>query len=184
MTNVDNATLFLINTLFGLYIYAVILRVLLQIERADFYNPLAQFIWRITNPPVVPLRRVIPRVRQLDLAGTTVAFLLIALNVFIDLLIIDRSLSVLAVLWFAGIKAIVMLVNLFTFSILIQAIMSWFGANLHSPASSLLWNLNEPLLRPVRRVLPAIGGLDLSPLFVIIALQFVAQLLPLPMVFR
>ncbi len=179
MSNVESASLFFVNTLFALYIYAVILRVLLQFLRADFYNPLSQFIWRITNPPVLPLRKLLPAVRRVDLAGTLIAWLLIVVNLLVALSILGVRPDLLSVLGLSLMKSLVMVINLYTFTILVQAVMSWFGAGMHSPASSLLWNINEPLLKPVRRAIPPIGGLDLSPLFVIILLQVVNRLIPL-----
>jgi YggT family protein len=183
-SNVDNATLFLVNTLFSLYAYALILRILLQGVRADFYNPLAQFIWKITNPPTQMLRKVIPRYRQLDLPGLLILSLIALLNIVVDLAILGVSTNFITILWFSLLKVMVLTINVLTFAILIQAVMSWFGASMHSPATSLLWNITEPLLRPIRRMVPHIGGLDLSPLLVIIALQVINRLIPLSYVLR
>lgn len=183
-SNVDNATLFLVNTLFSLYTYALLLRIALQLTGASFHNPLSQFVWRITNPPVSPLRRVIPRWRQLDLPAVLVAWVVVLVNLLLALAILDVSAGPVVLLWLALLKLIVLGINLLTFTILIQAVMSWFGASMHSPAASLLWNINEPVLRPLRRVLPPIGGLDLSPLFVIIALQVISRLIPLSYALR
>ncbi len=183
-SNVDNATLFLVNTLFSLYAYTLILRILLQWVRADFYNPLAQFIWKVTNPPTAALRKVIPRYRQLDIPALLITIVVVLLNVVVDLAILNVSAGVLAVLWISLLKLLVLTINLLTFSILVQAVMSWFGASMHSPAASLLWNINEPLLRPARRLIPPIGGLDLSPLLVIIVLQVLNRLIPLSYLLR
>jgi YggT family protein len=85
---------------------------------------------------------------------------------------------------YGSLKLLLMLLGLYTFTLFIQAVMSWIGPGVHNPAANVLWSLNEPLLRPVRNVLPPIGGLDLSPLAVILALQVLSRLLPLPGVFR
>lgn len=183
-SNVDNATLFLVNTLFSLYCYALILRIALQLVRADFHNPLSQFVWRITNPPVAPLRRVVPRWQQLDVPAILVGLVVVLVNLLLALAILNVSAGPLLLLWLALLKLIVLTINLLTFTILIQAVMSWFGASMHSPAASLLWNINEPMLRPIRRLIPPIGGLDLSPLFVIIALQVISRLIPLSYALR
>ncbi len=183
-SNVDNATLFLVNTLFSLFAYTLILRVILQLVRVDFYNPLAQFIWKVTNPPTHIFRQVIPRYRKIDLPALLVLYLVATLNIFVDLLILGVNGELVQILWLSLLKSLVMVINVFTFSILIQAVMSWFGASMHSPAASLLWNLNEPLLRPIRQRIPPIGGLDLSPLFVIIALQVFNRLIPLSPLLR
>ncbi|MEN8719800.1 MAG: YggT family protein [Oceanococcaceae bacterium] len=183
MSPLDDATLFLVNTLFGLYGYAMIARVLVQSSRGDFYNPLAQSIWRVTNPVSQPAQRVIPRWRRWDLASIVVLWLLLMLNIAIDLLLLDTHLGA-NVPWFALLKVGVMVLTFYTFAILILAVMSWFGAAMHSPAASLLHTVTNPLLRPVRARIPPIGGLDLSPLLVILVLQVLARLLPLPYVLR
>ncbi len=184
-SNVDNATLFLVNTLFSLYAYTLILRMLLQLTRVDFYNPLAQFIWKVTNPPTQLLRKAIPRYRQLDIPALLILLLVVITNIFVVLAILGvGGVNLLMILWLSLLKCVVLLINLLTFTILVQAVMSWFGAAMHSPASSLLWNVNEPLMRPVRRLIPPVGGLDLSPLVVIIVLQFINQLIPLAPVLR
>lgn len=183
MSPIDDATLFLVNTLFGLYVYTLVARFLLQATRADFYNPLAQFVWKVTNPLIRPVQRAVPRWRSWDLATLAVAWALLVLNLAIDFALLDLRLSPSLVL-LGLLKLGVMFINFFTFAILIQAVMSWFGAAMHSPAASLLFSLTEPLLRPVRRVLPPLGGLDLSPLVVIIGLQVLSRLIPLAYVLR
>lgn len=182
--NVDNAMLFLLNAIFGLYLCALILRVALQLVRADFYNPLAQFIWQITQPPVEQLQRAIPHWRRIDLAAVTLAYVLAAINIWIALLLLDWHAGALWALWFAALKLIVVTLHLYSFCIFVQALMSWLGPGMHSPANTLLWNVTEPILRPVRQYLPPVGGLDLSPLLVLLVLQVAARLVPLPLVLR
>lgn len=183
-SNVNNASLFLVNTLFSLYAYVLILRIMLQATRADFYNPLAQFIWKVSNPPIQLLRQVIPRYRQIDLPAVVLLISVVLLNMLIDLAILDVSAGIVSFLAITLMKTCVLVINLLTFCILVQAIMSWFGASMHSPATSLLFNINEPLLRPARRLIPPIGGLDLSPLVVILLLQVINRLIPLSYVLR
>lgn len=183
MSPLNDASLFLVNTLFGLYVYTLIARFLLQASRADFYNPLAQFIWRVTNPVVQPLQRWVPRWRSWDLATLAFAWAVLVVNLSLDFALLSVPWSP-SVVVLALLKLLLMFLSFYTFSILIQAVMSWFGAAGHSPAYGLLFALNEPLLRPVRRRLPPIGGLDLSPLLVIIALQVVSILVPLAPVLR
>lgn len=183
-SNIDNAGLFLVNTVFSLYAYVLLLRVLLQWTRADFYNPLAQFIWKVTNPPTQVLRKAIPRYRQLDIPALIVFFAVVLVNLLIALAILNASVGLIGILALMVMKALVLVINLLTFCILVQAVMSWFGSNMHSPASSLLFNINEPLLRPARRLIPPIGGLDLSPLVVILILQVINRLIPLSYALR
>ena len=183
MSPLDDATLFLVNTLFGLYVYALVARFLLQATRSDFYNPMAQFVWRVTNPVAQPVQRFVPRWRSWDLATLLVAWALLTINILIDVSLLNAPLG-LHVVYYALLKVVVMFITFYTFAILILAVMSWFGAAMHSPAASLLYSLTDPLMRPVRSRLPPIGGLDLSPLIVIVALQVVSRLIPLPYVLR
>ena len=182
--NVDNALLFLINTLFGLYLAILMLRVWLQVVRADFYNPLAQFIWRVTHPILQYPARYIPRWRNVDIAALLFMWLLATINIFIDVTILDWSTNILACLYIALLKLAILGLNLYSFCILAQAIMSWMNPGTPSPVNSLLWSINEPILRPVRKTIPPVAGIDFSPLVVILALQVVARLIPLHYLLR
>ena len=177
-SNTDNALLFLLNTLFGLYSAALLLRVILQWVRADFYNPLAQFIWQVTRLPVDALK-FIPKWRRLDIASLLLAWVLILINLQLALSIIGAEVSIGLIFTNSFLNLFVLFINIFTISIFVQAILSWVSQGTHSPATSLLWSINEPLLRPVRQYLPPIGGLDLTPLLVILAFQVVRRLIPL-----
>ena len=179
-----DAGLFLVNTLFTLYMSVVFLRVVLRWVSADFYNPLSQFIWQVTNPPVAPLARVVPRWRKLDTAALVFLVALAVAHITVVLLLTPYRLGPLAVLWFAALKLIVLVLNVYTFTIFVQAIMSWLGPQQTNPANALLWSVNQPVLTPVRRISPPIGGLDLSPLFVILGLQVLSRLISLPALFR
>lgn len=171
-SNVNQAGVFLIDTLFSLYILAFMLRFLLQLVRADFYNPVSQAIARITNPVLLPLRRVIPGYRGWDIAALLMMFVLeIVKYVIIFKLIAGVPLAPLGVVLLSLQSLFALVLELYFFSILIQAVLSWVNPGTHSPVTSILWRLNEPLLRPVRRVLPPMGGIDFSPLVVMIILQ-------------
>ncbi len=178
---VGNAATFLIETLFGLYILIVMLRFLLQWARADFYNPISQFILKATQPPLAPLRRFIPGFAGLDLAAAVFMLVLkfVELWLVTGLLGITPQIGGLAMLSIAELLGL--LVNVFIFSILIQVIISWVSpGGTHNPVMGLLHSLNEPLLAPARRVIPPISGLDLSPIAVIIFLQLVSMLAVAP----
>ncbi|MGD8483777.1 MAG: YggT family protein [Thioalkalispiraceae bacterium] len=169
MNYVSNAGVFLVQTLFGLYLLMVMLRLLLQMVRADFYNPLSQFLVKVTNPPLKPLRRFIPGVAGVDMASVV---LLLALKIA-EILLLSLfprypvpeigGLFVLAVA-----ELLSLLVNVFLFAIIIQAILSWISPGTYNPAAALLHQLTEPVLRPARRLIPPISGLDLSPMAAII----------------
>ncbi|HXG27975.1 MAG TPA: YggT family protein [Nevskiales bacterium] len=174
----ENPLIFLIDTLFGLYVLVLILRFILQAVHADFYNPLSQFVWRVTNQPVGLLQRALPRWQSYDFAALALALALVALNLWIDLSLVGARIAPLTLLLWSLLKLVAFTLNLYFFSILIQTIMSWVNPGMPSPASAVLWSINEPLLKPVRNLLPPIGGLDLSPLVVLIAIQVLLRSLP------
>lgn len=179
MANLNNGVIFLVGTLLEIAMGIMLARVLLQLVRADFYNPISQLVWKLTQPVVRPLQRLIPRWHTLDLAGSLLLYALALLYV-----------EVVASLWgfdvglgFALVQALLKLLsltfNLYTLSLFAQALLSWIGPGVSNPAANVLWSLNEPLLRPVRRILPPLGGLDLSPVPVMLVLQLADRLLPL-----
>ena len=171
------AVIFLVQTLFGFYILAVMLRFLLQCVRADFYNPLVQFLVRITNPPLLPLRRIVPGYKGLDLASVVLAFALQLLEVLLITLLLDRGASVGGLLLLTVAELLKLLINIYLWGLVIQAVLSWFNPDPYHPAARLLAQLTAPLLRPARRLLPPISGVDLSPMLAIVALIFVSLLL-------
>lgn len=175
-SNLTLAGQFLLNTLFGLYIGAVLLRFLLQAVRADYYNPLAQIVVKLTNPLLLPLRRIIPGWRKLDLAALVLAYLLALLNLALVMVLYGVTPAIPPWLLGGVLRLLLILLNLYTFTILIQALMSWLSPGYH-PVMQTLASVNEPLLRPVRRLIPPLGGLDLSPLFVLLGLQVLRILL-------
>lgn len=173
------ALVFLINTLFGLYTAAVMLRFLLQRMRADFYNPICQAIVKLTNPLLLPLRRIIPGWRGLDFAAVVLTVILQIINVILVVAVTGGFPAPLDLAMWTLLKIIFLLVNLYFVTILVEAILSWTNPSQRNPVVGLLWSINAPLLQPIRRLIPPLGGLDLSPLVVLILLQVVNILLPL-----
>lgn len=172
------ATIFLIQTVFGFYILAVMLRFLLQCVRADFYNPLVQFLVRITNPPLLPLRRIVPGYRGLDLASVVLAFALQLVEVLlVTLLLLGQKAGVGDLLLLTVAELLKLLINIYLWGVVIQAVLSWFNPDPYHPAARVLAQLTAPVLRPARKLLPPISGVDLSPLLVVVALIFVSLLL-------
>ena len=182
--NTSNALFYLVTTLFEVYLWIVMLRIILQFVRADFYNPISQLVWQVTQPIVRPMQTVLPKVGQYDTAACVLLILIATVYVFVATALLGYNVTVFGAIWYALLKVVVLTLNLYTFSLVIQAILSWVGPGVNNPAGSILWSLNEPLLRPVRRVIPPFSGLDLSPLLVIVVLQFLKLLLPLPGIFR
>lgn len=176
--NTSNAVLFLLGTLFQLYLWVVLLRILLQLVRADFYHPLSQVVWSVTRLPLQFLHPYIPKYRRLDVAAVLLTLVVAAVYVSLVSGLLQLRIDGLALLKYSLLKVTVTLLNLYTFCLFAQALLSWLGPGVNNPAGSILWSLNEPLLRPVRRWLPPMGGLDLAPLAVIMALQFFNMLVP------
>ena len=168
---------FLVQVIFGLYAILVLLRFLLQLTRADFYNPLSQFIVKATKPVLNPLRRVIPAVAGMDTASLILAWLVITLEQLAILAITGVGFQLLMAALLAIPELVSLTINIFLFAILIQVIISWINPGAHNPALSLIHSLTEPLLGPVRRRMPDMGGFDLSPLVVMVGLVILEMLL-------
>ncbi|MGL6316018.1 YggT family protein [Vibrio sp. WXL103] len=167
-----NSMSFLISTLFDLYIMVVILRIWLQAARADFYNPFSQFIVKATQPVVGPLRRVIPSIGSLDLATVLIAYILCVLKLFSLNFLTPIVEPTSPILLFWGLLALVKAAGgLLFWVLLIRAILSWVSQG-RSPIEYVFHQLTEPMLAPIRRVIPVMGGFDLSVLVLFIGLQF------------
>jgi YggT family protein len=173
---------FLIRTLFELYIVVVALRFLLQWVRADFYNPLSQFLVRATNPLLRPLRRIIPGYGGMDLASVVLMLLLKAAEICIlGLVVAGRIPAPLGLLVLSLAEILRLVIYIFMFAIIIQVVLSWVNPGAYNPATVLIYRLTEPLLEPARRLIPPMGGLDFSPLVVLILLQLTIILVVRPL---
>lgn len=180
--NGAHALVFLVNIVFTLYIAALFLRIILLRLRADYYNPLVHFIARITDPPLRPFRKIIPAFGGWDIAAMVLAIVCAFVCGFLVLHLSGLGTPWLFIASYTGRKLLAVLVNLYIFSILIQALLSWLGPRQYSPLAVILWRVNEPLLRPIRRIIPPLGGtFDLSPLVVIVLLEALSIFLGLPM---
>jgi len=181
----------LINTLFDLYILLVLLRFLLQMFRADFFNPVSQFIVKLTAPPLKILNRFIPNV-----GGQNAAAIVFCLVLIYAKFMLMRALSIPAVqiggvlapiadVSYAGLLVfciadlIALTLTVFLVAVIIQVILSWVNPGHYNPIIGLVHKLSEPILKPVRRFIPSLGGLDLSPLFATL-LIIVAKMLIVP----
>lgn len=171
---------FIINTLVGLYVLVIMLRFLLAWVRADFYNPVSQFLVKATNPLLMPLRRIIPPLGRVDSASLVLMLLVQMAGVLLIMLVNGSGIALWTALVLSLHELVSLAFNVFLFAIIIQAIMSWINPHVHNPVTSLLYSLTNPVLAPFRRLLPPISGLDLSPLLAILAIQ-VAKMLVLPL---
>ena len=174
-----DALIFILRTLLDLYIITFVLRLILQWVRADFRNPLAQFIVRITSPLVRPLRRLIPAAGGLDTATLVVVLLLELLMtvVLINLACLGEA-SISQILLLTLLRLVYLILRIYLFIILVYVILSWIGPGTYNPAVNLLAAIAEPVLKPLRRLIPSIGGFDLSPLFALIGIQALTMVLP------
>ena len=171
----DSFTL-LTNIFFNLLLLLVLLRFLLQLVRADFYNPISQAVARLTNPVLIPLRRVIPGVGGFDVASLVLLLLAEMLaTVVLGFLHGIGLVPIIYILLWAPLGIVSMFLNFYFFAILAMIILSWIAPGNPSPVIYLLHQLTEPVMAPFRRLVPPLGGLDLSPIFVFIAIQ-IAQI--------
>lgn len=178
MNPLSNAGVFLVSTLFGLYILAIMLRFVLQMVRADFYNPVSRFIVKITNPPLKPLRRFIPGFAGIDMASIFVMLILQMLEFFIITLLRNfPTPDILGLALYAFVELIILGFYVFLFSIFILALLSWVNPGQHNPINKLLHQITEPVLRPARRLLPPMSGMDLSPMVAMVGLWLIKLLL-------
>lgn len=184
----NEITLYLVQTVLSLFLIAVVLRFVLQLVRADFYNPISQFLVKITNPALLPLRKVIPGFGGLDVAAIVLALLVQLVAIAAAIALAGYQLpSIGIMLVWSALSLVGVLVNIYFFALLAMIILSWVAPGGNNPALFLLHQITEPVMAPFRKVLPAMGGLDFSPivLFIIIniiqiALRHMAQSVSLP----
>jgi YggT family protein len=167
----DIATL-LIQTLFNLYILALLLRLLLQLAKADFYNPVSQFLVTVTQPVLAPVRRVIPSLGGIDTA--TIVVILLLQMIATALLVILQGYALpnpISLLIWGALGTLGMLISIYFVAILATIILSWVAPGSYNPTVLLLHQLTEPVMAPFRKIIPPLGGLDFSPLFVFLAIN-------------
>jgi len=182
MTPVNNAIEFLLSTLFDLAIICFLLRFIFQVFRADFFNPLSQLIVKVTNPLLIPLRRIIPPVRMLDSACLIIIIALTSIKLACLFGLKFQKFPAIfgLIIWSLG-ELFTLTTYVFFFAILLQAVLSWVNPTGQNPISGLLHRLTAPLMQPVRRIIPPVGGFDITPIPVIIILQLLIILIGSPL---
>lgn len=165
------ALYFILKTLTQLYLLLLILRFWLPMFRADFRNPVAQGVLRLTSPLVIPLRRFIPPIGRIDTSTVLVAFVIEYALILVLLALGGRSAGFVPIALTSLVELAVLSLNMFFFVILIKIILSWVAPHNYNPVTAMLTTLAEPILRPFRRFIPPLGGLDISPIFAIVLLQ-------------
>jgi YggT family protein len=176
-----DAGLFLVDTVLGIYILIVLLRFLFQLVRVDFYNPLSQFIVKASNPPLARLHKLIPSLWGIDLGAIVLLLILEGLRLSVTALMLGHTPRVGGVLILSIGELLKLAVYVVVFSIFVRALLSWVSSGTSNPMAQLLGSFTEPLLAPARRLLPATGGLDLSPIIVFMVLMLVLKLLVQPL---
>lgn len=172
-----NSAQFLVGTLFDLYLMVVLLRLWLQLARADFYNPFSQFVVKATHPIIAPMRRILPSIGSFDTATLVLALIVGMLKLTVLNLLVGVAEFNFAVLFMGGVFIVVKeIFSLMFWVLVIRAILSWVSQGNYNPIEVVLHQLTEPMLTPLRRIIPPMGGLDLSILIALIGLQFLQYL--------
>jgi YggT family protein len=173
----SNPITFLIEALFGLYMAIVALRIIMQWAEWDYHNPIVTMIIQVTQIPVKFLRRFIPAVGRWDTA-TIILLLLLAMVKLLLLSLLQTGLpQSVAFILFVLADIFSLFITLFSVSIIVEVILSWLSPQgSYNPISPLITRMNTPILRPLRQVLPAMGGIDLSPLLALLGLQILSML--------
>ena len=167
----QGSLLFLVKSIADLYLATFLLRFILQWVRADYRNQFAQFIVTVTNPLVVPARRIVPSAGGIDLPTLVVLFVLEIGVTWVLFRLLPQSVPIATLLLVALLRLVSLTVGFYTIAVLIYAILSWFTDRSYNPMAAILSQVVEPILRPVRRILPAVAGIDLSSLLVFLVLQ-------------
>jgi YggT family protein len=178
----SGAAVYLINLLFGLYIFAVMLRFLLQLVRADFYNPVSQLLIVITNPCLRHLRRWVPGFLGIDWPSIILMIVLQGMEICLIVLVLGGGLPALAGLPVLIVAHLLELcIWIYLGVIIVQILISWVNPGADSPVIIMMYQLTRPLLRPLRRRFPPAGGLDWSPLVAIVLLNLLLLLVVAPL---
>ncbi|WP_417531528.1 YggT family protein [Marinobacter lipolyticus] len=159
------------------YMTIVLLRFLLQLARADFYNPISQFVVKATNPLLRPLRKIIPGWGGIDGAALVLAIVIQAIAFLLILVAMNSgipSINPITLLVWAALNVLDLVVKIYFWSVIAVVIVSWIAPSSHHPAIQLVAQITEPVMRPVRNVIPSMGGLDLSPIVVFLILNVIS----------
>ncbi|QOF93274.1 YggT family protein [Pseudomonas lundensis] len=173
MSGLNGAAIFVVQTLGSLYLLVVLLRFILQLVRANFYNPICQFIVKATQTLLKPMRRVIPSIFGLDMSSLVLA-ILVQMVVFVIVLTLSYiPFNILGLLLWSIIGVTALFLKVFFFAMIISVILSWVAPGSTSPGAELVNQITEPALAPFRRFLPNLGGLDISPILAFMVIQLI-----------
>ena len=173
-----SSTALIFSTLTGIYLLAVLLRFLLQVAKADFYNPVSQAVIKITDPMVRVLRTVIPGYKGIDFSSLVLAFAVEAVAICVLIILYGGTIPGAGfIITWAFVGVVLFIVNIYYYAILASIIMSFVmmfsGSTNPHPLLLLVWQLTEPVMAPVRKMIPSMGGLDFSPIYIFVAIQII-----------
>ncbi|CAM3647243.1 hypothetical protein CCOS865_05285 [Pseudomonas reidholzensis] len=173
MNALSGAAIFVVQTLVSLYLVIVLLRFVLQLVKADFYNPLSQFAVRATQPLLKPIRRIVPSIAGLDTSSLLLAIVIQALLMAFVMLFVNLGYTPLQLIIWAIIGITSLFLKIFWVAMIVMVIVSWVAPNSHNPAAELAYQISEPVLAPFRKLVPNLGGMDISPIFAFLAIQVI-----------
>lgn len=182
MGHLANAGALIVQALFGLATGLFFFRFLMQGLRVDFRNPLSQFVYKLTNPVLMPIQKALPVVQGWNLAALLVTFLLTLLETWLLYRLAGLGLPMPALLVISLALLIQFAATVVLWMIIIRAILSFVSPDPYNPVVQMLYRLSDPILKPFQRLIPPIGGLDISPLFAVLALQLVRVLIAAPLI--
>lgn len=176
-TNFANAGIFLVQTFLGLYLILLLIRFLMQVSRADYYNPICQAVVKLTDPVVNPLRPIIPSFERIDLATFIIALFVQTSAISIIMMLTGNQIFLPAyILWgLVGLASIIL--DIYFFSLLVMVIASWIAPYSNHPATTLINQLTDPICTPARKLLPPMGGLDFSIILVFVIITLIDSFL-------
>ncbi|GGO78067.1 hypothetical protein GCM10011348_09100 [Marinobacterium nitratireducens] len=165
--------LLIIRTVGELYAFIVVLRFLLQLAKADYYNPISQAVARLTNPVLRPLQQIVPRAGRIDTSPLLLAYVVKLATLFALITVAGHSIGITSLLIYALVGLLNTILTIYFWAVIGAVIISWVAPNSYHPAPQLLLQLTEPLFALARKVIPPIGGLDLSPILIFLVIQIV-----------
>ncbi len=169
--------LMFINLFFGLYLLIVLLRFLFQLARADFYNPISQFVLKATNPLLMPIRKVIPSIGSIDTSSLVLALAVQMVGALLAILLVGGGVDPIKLLIWSGLLILNLILQIYFFCLIITVIVSWIAPQSQNPAIALIHQLLAPVTNPIRKILPDMGGIDISPIFLFFAIMVLKKVL-------
>lgn len=182
MGAISNSLVLVFNTLGGLYLLAILLRFLLQVAKADFYNPVSQAVVRVTDPMIRVFRNFIPGYRGIDFSSLLLALIIEAIAICVLIVLYGGGFPTIGyIITWSVVGIVYFIINIYYYAIIASIIMSFvmmFTGNTNPhPILRVIWQLTEPVMAPIRKVIPPLGGLDFSPIFIFLAIQIIQSFL-------